>query len=288
MIDMQYQEQRLTAAEQGLPPMMAPAPPVPSAIGTIRSNDSSAETKSTAEQTVSSSSPPRVTSPVPPYPPPRHPRLPSVGGASASSEESGIGYGTLFWASDAELQQQGGPEGSSMNSLEQAPGLLSQGLTRSVQHLHLSDYGAVSEEKPSEVVTAAPLPPDQKQQHDYHYGNPDVHDPWTDDHLQDSLARRRHHQDARQRSSSLWSSFCCLCDPLCRCLKGVWSADSLHRSFCYGAIDGMLTGAGIVSTFCGMNLLSDHSTHAIRALVVAFTAATCFADSVCMALVRVV
>lgn len=43
----------------------------------------------------------------------------------------------------------------------------------------------------------------------------------------------------------------------------------------------MLTGAGIVSTFCGMRLLS--STHS-RALVVAFTAAACCADAVCMAI----
>jgi hypothetical protein len=81
----------------------------------------------------------------------------------------------------------------------------------------------------------------------------------------------------------------CLFAPFQRYLRIIWTNETLHRAFCYGAIDGMLTGAGIVSAFCGFNLL-DTSTNAtatnspqIRALVVAFTAAACFADSVCMA-----
>lgn len=79
---------------------------------------------------------------------------------------------------------------------------------------------------------------------------------------------------------------CCLWDPIANCVSAVLCNESVHRSFCYGAIDGMLTGAGIVSTFCGMNLLSVQANNSpeIRALVVAFTAATCCADAVCMAI----
>lgn len=68
--------------------------------------------------------------------------------------------------------------------------------------------------------------------------------------------------------------FCC----------SVTDVEQLQRSFCYGAIDGMLTGSGIVAAFCGMNVLAPTSTLTIRKFVVAFSAAACFADSLCMAL----
>lgn len=77
----------------------------------------------------------------------------------------------------------------------------------------------------------------------------------------------------------------CILAPISRSLQIIWNTESLHRAFCYGAIDGMLTGAGIVSAFCGFDLINTDAPNSpqIRALVVAFTAAACFADSVCIA-----
>ena len=75
----------------------------------------------------------------------------------------------------------------------------------------------------------------------------------------------------------IYMCFCC-------CSTDAIEEEQLHRSFCYGAIDGMLTGSGIVAAFCGMNVLAPTSTLAIRSFVVAFSAAACFADSLCMAL----
>ena len=65
--------------------------------------------------------------------------------------------------------------------------------------------------------------------------------------------------------------------PIFNFIEDIVNNQALHRSFCYGAIDGMLTGAGIVSTFCGMNMLqlSSSASSEIRSLVVVFTAATC-------------
>ena len=75
-----------------------------------------------------------------------------------------------------------------------------------------------------------------------------------------------------------------------RPLAAVIAAESLHRSFVYGGIDGMLTGAGIVSACAGLGLLPPSTTTAnaedpvvLAHVVVALTAAACCADSVCMA-----
>lgn len=91
------------------------------------------------------------------------------------------------------------------------------------------------------------------------------------------------------------SSNCCCCPclwkPLTSCLYRLWRAENLHRSVCYGAIDGMLTGAGIVATFCGMGLLllnssgddDNESQHHSCLWVVAFSIAACTSDALCMA-----
>ena len=75
----------------------------------------------------------------------------------------------------------------------------------------------------------------------------------------------------------LYMCFCC-------CSTDAIEEQQLHRSFCYGAIDGMLTGSGIVATFCGVGVLGPTSNVTVRGFVVAFSAAACFADSLCMAL----
>ena len=102
-----------------------------------------------------------------------------------------------------------------------------------------------------------------------------------------SLKRRTSFSCVQQLCACFYQFFymCCLFPIQQSCLY-LYSAESLHRSFCYGAIDGMLTGAGIVSTFCGMGLLSTTTNNSppVRALVVVFTATTCCADAVCMAI----
>mmetsp|Transcript_19033 Transcript_19033/g.27362 ORF Transcript_19033/g.27362 Transcript_19033/m.27362 type:complete len:495 (-) Transcript_19033:798-2282(-) len=75
---------------------------------------------------------------------------------------------------------------------------------------------------------------------------------------------------------------CCIWKPFSNCLKRLWRTESLHRSLCYGAIDGMLTGAGIVATFCGMGII-DGNTTARNLWVVAFSLAACTSDALCMA-----
>jgi len=79
-----------------------------------------------------------------------------------------------------------------------------------------------------------------------------------------------------------WRQMLCMC--FCCCSTDAIEQEQLHRSFCYGAIDGMLTGSGIVAAFCGMDVLAPTSNLAVRGFVVAFSAAACFADSVCMAM----
>lgn len=80
------------------------------------------------------------------------------------------------------------------------------------------------------------------------------------------------------------SSCCCLWQPLTRSLLSIYHSESLHRSFCYSAIDGLLTGAGILSTFCGLRLLEPHSSHWVHAVVLATIVGSCSADAIAMAL----
>jgi hypothetical protein len=183
-------------------------------------------------------------------------------------------------------------------------------LTMASQGMNLGSYGALDET--SGVTTPVPPPPlttmtqvnqqqeqqDQHQQqqhllhqgeHEFHYGNPDYHDPFSNTIA--TIDRNNHHGVGSgdldfpvAHSWGLSKYCCCLWAPIVHAFGALAEAESLHRSFCYGAIDGMLTGSGIVATFCGIGLLSSHSSHALRGVVVVFTTATCFADSVCMAL----
>ena len=106
-----------------------------------------------------------------------------------------------------------------------------------------------------------------QQEHEWYYGNPDY---------RDSMATRSRASQDR----SFIANFCCILQPLINVL----SMQHLQRSFCYGAIDGMLTGSGIVSAFCGLQVLTISSPYNTRLAVVAFSAAACIADSLCMAI----
>jgi hypothetical protein len=117
----------------------------------------------------------------------------------------------------------------------------------------------------------------QEQNHQFHYGNPDYQNIDEEDYYYGDDQGR----DLRGKRSSKLSRMCaCLYQPI----SDILSQENLHRSFCYGAIDGLLTGSGIASAFWGLGLLSVRSPIELRIAVVAFTMAACVADSLCMAL----
>lgn len=91
----------------------------------------------------------------------------------------------------------------------------------------------------------------------------------------DYVEPKQHHHHRRH-------CFCCSC--WMQCISYWKNAEALHRSFCYGSIDGMLTGSGIVATFLGMGLLTSRASTAMHVFVVAFSLAACTSDAICMAL----
>ena len=118
-------------------------------------------------------------------------------------------------------------------------------------------------------------PPNQATMHDY-------------DFTEDDHPSTQQHPSNSPPSNILGT--CCSCIwkvlyiLLCCCSTDAVEEQALHRSFCFGAIDGMLTGSGIVAAFVGMSVLAPTSTLCIRSFVVAFSACACIADSICMAL----
>lgn len=77
---------------------------------------------------------------------------------------------------------------------------------------------------------------------------------------------------------------CCIWQPFVDWCASLWAAENLHRSFCYGAIDGMLTGAGLVATLGGFGFISTNGTAPVPSWLVAVTWVACTADALCMAL----
>jgi hypothetical protein len=128
--------------------------------------------------------------------------------------------------------------------------------------------------------------PQQQQRHEFHYGNPDYHDPYekkssdeyeetdSEGHFRGTSRRRR------QKDPSCCERICCLYRPI----VNLFRQESLHRSYCYGAIDGLLTGSGIVSAFWGLGVLSQRTALEVRLAILALAVAACVADSLCMAL----
>lgn len=74
---------------------------------------------------------------------------------------------------------------------------------------------------------------------------------------------------------------CCLWDPFVNSLHNLLNAEHLHRSFCDAAIDGMLTGAGLVAALAGFGFFP---LAAPPPWVVAVCFTACTADALCMAL----
>jgi len=114
----------------------------------------------------------------------------------------------------------------------------------------------------------------QEQNHEFHYGNPDYQNIDEQDYYYDD-DRRRNRRGGPNSS---------ICARMYRPMIQVMSQENLHRSFCYGAIDGLLTGSGIASALWGLGLLSVQAPTELRVLVVIFTIGTCVADSLCMAM----
>jgi hypothetical protein len=112
----------------------------------------------------------------------------------------------------------------------------------------------------------------------------DIHFPMGDIELRELQQRSR-----RRRRNLLWQI---LCYPI-QCL---FTSEQIGRSFCFGAIDGMLTGAGILAAYIGLGILSHVNafgttdTASFEAdmhrnwILVALTLAACFSDGVCMAI----
>lgn len=142
-------------------------------------------------------------------------------------------------------------------------------------------------------------------QHQFHYGdNPpqmphsyhdssntphslmgkDIHFPMGDIEL------RELQQRSRRRRRNL------LCQILCYPIQYLCTSEQVGRSFCFGAIDGMLTGSGILAAYIGLGILShvnafgttDTSSYEAdmhrKWILVALTFAACFSDGVCMAI----
>ena len=111
----------------------------------------------------------------------------------------------------------------------------------------------------------------QQTQHRFRYGDPSHafdHDAYGDPY------GHHHHND---------QCVCCKCCVSCR-PSNPHQAENLHRSLCFGAIDGLLTGSGITAACAGLGLLSTASATAALWAVVALCLAACASDGVCMCL----
>jgi len=113
---------------------------------------------------------------------------------------------------------------------------------------------------------------DNTRRKNQHFGASDLE---NDDEFGNALL---HHAPVKSSSS------CCLWAPFCQFFRYVYEAENLHRSFCYSAIDGLLTGAGIIATLYGMHLLEPNSPMAVQFLAIMISFCACTTDGVCMAI----
>lgn len=133
-------------------------------------------------------------------------------------------------------------------------------------HQVYANYGAVSKAE-AETLSLPTLdaPAQHQSEADYEYYDPADSDVG----------------DGRKRPEDTFcGKICCLYAPFIRLV----SDESVQRSFCFGSIDGILTGSGIASAFCALEVLSLRAKWEVRLAVVVFTAATCLADAICMAI----
>jgi hypothetical protein len=295
MIDLQYEQQQYALNS---PPSNSQPPMRPKG----RSGSSSPKTSN--ESSTGPSTGPGLLAPI----------LPTMSTISDTS------YHNLYsFADDSDVEVGQGTLSTSnliTNQVEEdskpsTPSSPSKALSTSMQFLHLTSYGAVDNGKSDAAAqtdlpaaasstlqgpasspklrgssTSAALATMQPSvEHEFHYGNPDYHDPYRDPLAGDANEDDcREDRPRRSRQSHAGAVYSCLLDPLCHCVMCFLQAETLHRSFCVAAIDGMLTGSGILGALAGLNILHNNSDPRARAWAVALTAAACLAESSCMAL----
>lgn len=81
------------------------------------------------------------------------------------------------------------------------------------------------------------------------------------------------------------SRFCgCAIVAVAQFLTWVAHSESLHRLFCASAIDGVLTGSGLLAALLGLGVVTPSSSTAVRSWVVALTGTVCLAEAICIGL----
>jgi len=110
--------------------------------------------------------------------------------------------------------------------------------------------------------------------HQFHYGDPSHA---FDNDYSHNYEYPYHHDPSDNH---------CMCCKCCRSCgpDNQLQADNLHRSLCFGAIDGMLTGSGITAACAGLGMLTTSSAASALWTVVALCLAACTSDGVCMCL----
>jgi VIT family len=227
-----------------------------------------------------------------------------------SARQPDVGKGTILFS--GKLREYNGRSGSSSTSSPSKEYLQQQQdqLQKLQQHLSPHIQQSTSSSRGASYTKPPPPPSSQKpqnnqppqqiyagygslpqhqqnhQHHEFHYGNPDYHDPYD---KQNSPAAKDLLYDenddggpfhSRNQQPCCCERICCLYRPIVNLLQ----QENLRRSFCYGAIDGLLTGSGIVSAFWGLGVLTVRTSWEVRLAVVALAVAACVADSLCMAL----
>ena len=108
-------------------------------------------------------------------------------------------------------------------------------------------------------------------QHHFRYGDPSH--AFDHDGYGDPYGHHHHHDQC----------ICCKCCQTCG-PSNPHQTENLHRSLCFGAIDGLLTGSGITAACAGLGFLTTSSASAALWAVVALCLAACASDGVCMCL----
>ncbi len=202
----------------------------------------------------------------------------------STEQDLKVGKGTLVFSDNLRGSKYATGGSSLVADQQQDNKGISQNREQYTQQLppHSSTLGSQQQQQQNFIPSALPQQfysgygSVQDQNHEFHYGNPDyqLDEP---DYYYDGAGN---HQRGNKRSSLLARVWACVYEPIADLL----SQQNLHRSFCYGGIDGLLTGSGIASAFWGLGLLSVRTPIELRTAVVAFTMAACFADSLCMAM----
>jgi len=221
---------------------------------------------------------------------------------SSSKQHLDVGKGTIVFSGDLRDSKYATGGGGGGGSVEDNNTTSVKGNARQQHYLEqdslqnnqqndqykqeMSQHSTTLGSQQQQNLLSSPLPQQiysgygsvQEQNHEFHYGNPDYHHIDEEDYYYDD--DRRRHQRGEESTN--------ICARICACwyrpIAYILSQENLHRSFCYGAIDGLLTGSGIASGFWGLGLLSVRTPTELRMAVAAFTMAACVADSLCMAM----